>query len=234
MAKQQVRIVSLSLSEMITLNPLTLPAFQLASIDANNIPRVRSCIHREFLGAKASPSLPLLLSTTDIRTPKCVQILSNPDIECVFWAESTQEQYRVTGKISIIPTPAHPYYAQFDPFRGPALTALKNEGIDWEEKRTESFNSMSAHMKATWCRPAPGSKLDGGYEEGNKWPDKLPKLGEAKNEEEKRNLEQALGNFALMVIDPVEVDFVELGVVPNQRTKFTREGGKWVEQIVVP
>ena len=89
-------------------------------------------------------------------------------------------------------------------------------------------------MKATWCRPAPGSKLDGGYEEGNKWPDKLPKLGEAKNEEEKRNLEQALGNFALMVIDPVEVDFVELGVVPNQRTKFTREGEKWVEQIVVP
>ena len=161
-------------------------------------------------------------------------MLSNPDIEGVFWIESALEQYRVTGKMSIIPTPAHPYYAQFDPSRGPALTALKNEGIDWEKKRVESFDSMSPHMKATWCRPVPGSKLDGGYEEGKKWPEKLPKLGEARNEEEKKNLERALGNFALMVIDPVEVDLVEYGVIPNQRTKFTREGEKWVEQIVVP
>lgn len=223
-----------SLSGAITLNLLTLPAFQLASIDANNIPRVRSCIHREFLGAKASPSLPLLLTTTDIRTPKCAQMLSNPDVEGAFWVEGTQEQYRITGKTSIIPTPAHPYHAQFDPSRGPALTALKNEGIDWEKKRTESFDSMSGHMKASWCRPVPGSKLDGGYEEAKKWPVKLPKLGEAENEEDKRNLEKALGNFALLVIDPVEVDFVELGVVPNQRTNFTREGEEWVEQIVVP
>lgn len=203
-------------------------------MDANNIPRVRSCILREFLGAKASPSLPLLLSTTDIRTPKCTQILSNPDVEGVLWIEKTQEQYRFTGKTSIIPTPAHPYHAQFDPSRGPALTALKNEGIDWEKKRTESFDTMSGHMKASWCRPVPGSKLDGGYEEGKKWPEKLPKLGEAENEEDKKNLEKALGNFALLVIDPVEVDYVELGVIPNQRTNLTREGEKWVEQIVVP
>jgi len=53
-------------------------------------------------------------------------------------------------------------------------------------------------------------------------------------EEDKKNLEIALRNFALIVIDPFEVDFVELGVDPNQRTKFTRDGEQWMEEIVVP
>jgi pyridoxamine 5'-phosphate oxidase len=114
------------------------------------------------------------------------------------------------------------------------LTALKKEGIDWELKRRQIFDSMSGHMKASWCRPPPGSKLEGGYGEAKKWPQRLPKLGEDENEEDKKNLEVALGNFALVVIDPFEVDFVELGVVPNQRTKFTRNGEHWVEEVVVP
>lgn len=161
-------------------------------------------------------------------------MLSNSNVETVFWAEVNQEQYRISGQASIIPTPAHPYYAQFDPLRGLALSALQKEGINWETKRTESFDSLSGHMKASWCRPVPGTKLDGGYEEAKKWPERLPKLGEAENEQDKKNLEMALGNFALLLIDPTEVDFVELGMIPNQRTKFTREGEKWVEEIVVP
>lgn len=195
---------------------------------------MRSHIHREFLSAKATPSLPIILSSTDIRTPKITQIQPNPTVETVFWVEANQEQYRILGTASIIPAPSHPYHAKFDPWRGPALTALKKDGIDWESKRSQVFDSMSGHMKASWCRPTPGSKLEGGYEEAKKWPQKLPRLGEAETEEDKKNLEIALGNFALVLIDPFEVDFVELGVNPNQRTKFTRDGENWVEEIVVP
>lgn len=90
-------------------------------------------------------------------------------------------------------------------------------------------------MKASWCRPGiPGTQLEGGYEEAKKWPQSLPKLGEAETEQDKRNLEIALSNFALVVIDPFAVDYVDLGIVPNQRTKFTKEGEEWVEEIVVP
>lgn len=209
--------------------------FQLASIDsATNTPRVRSHIHRQFLAAKAAPSLPLLVTSTDIRTPKNTQILASPTIEAIFWVEANQEQYRIIGNASVIPTPSHSYHARFDPLRGPVLTAFNNEGIVWESKRREVFDSMSGHMKASWCRPSPGSKLEGGYEEAKKWPHTLPTLSEAKSEEDKRNLEIALGNFALIIIDPFEVDFLELGVVPNQRTIFTRDGEKWIEEIVVP
>jgi pyridoxamine 5'-phosphate oxidase len=214
---------------------LRLQVFQLASIDsATNTPRVRSHIHREFISAQATPSLPILVTTTDIRTPKATQILSNATIETVFWVEANQEQYRIIGNASVIPTPSHPYHAQFDPLRGPALTALEGEGIDWEAKRMQIFDSMSGHMKASWCRPPPGSKLEGGYEEAKKWPQKLPTFSDVESEEDKSILELALSNFALVVIDPFEVDFVELGIVPNQRTKFTRQQENWVEEIVVP
>ncbi|KZP10101.1 hypothetical protein FIBSPDRAFT_872954 [Athelia psychrophila] len=211
----------------------TASPFQLASLDANSIPHVRTHLHRGFFEAKAAPHLPLIFTTTDIRTPKVTQLLAQPTVEAVYWIEGSGEQYRVVGRTSIIPAPAHPLYARFDPTHGPALTALKNEGVDWEKERTKSFDSMSAHMKATWCRPVPGTKLEGGYEEAKKWPVKLPKLGEG-TDQEKHYLEIALANFALVVIDPLEVDYVEFSMYPNQRTKFKKEGESWVEEIVVP
>jgi len=209
--------------------------FQLASIEnTTNTPRVRSHIHREFLAAKTTPSLPILVTSTDIRTPKTTQILPVPTIEAVFWIEANQEQYRIIGDASIIPAPSHPYHGKFDPLHGPALAAVTKEGIDWEARRKQVFNSMSGYMKASWCRPTPGSKLEGGYEEAKNWPQKLPSLEEAESDEDRKNLEVALSNFALVVIEPYEVDFVELGVIPNQRTKFTRQGLSWVEEILVP
>lgn len=95
---------------------------------------------------------------------------------------------------------------------------------------------MSAHMKASWCRPVPGSPLLGGDEEAKKWPERVeePKDGDG-NEENRKNWETALANFALVVIEPLEVDYVELGVMPNRRAKFWKNGdGVWEEQAVVP
>jgi hypothetical protein len=115
------------------------------------------------------------------------------------------------------------------------LAALEREGFDWEAKRKDVFDSMSRHMKATWCRPTPGIRLDGGAEESAKWPEMLPKLGKEESGDEKKNMEVALGNFALVVIDPNEVDYVELGKIPNERTRFTRTPeGLWSEEAVVP
>lgn len=123
--------------------------------------------------------------------------------------------------------------------RGVVYEALEKEGFDWEAKRAEIFDRMSGHMKATWCRPTPGTPLKGGEEEMKKWPVKLPKLGEAENEEDKKNLATALSNFSLLLIEPFEVDYLELGVFPNRRTFFKRdwedEGSvEFEETLVVP
>jgi len=72
------------------------------------------------------------------------------------------------------------------------------------------------------------------YEEAKRWPETAVKRGEAKEEEEKRVVEEALVNFALVVLDPTEVEFLELGPIPNRRTRWTKKGDQWEEQIVVP
>jgi len=77
--------------------------------------------------------------------------------------------------------------------------------------------------------------MEGGYEEAKKWPTTVPTTTGAKSEREKKLVEQALTNFALVLIEPTYVDWLQSGVVPNQRTFFYRaEDGTWTETIVVP
>ena len=117
-----------------------------------------------------------------------------------------------------------------------ALTALKREDFDWEAKRREVFDEMGGRMRASWCRPPPGQPLYPEFIMDPKyWPLEVSKIGEAKGEKEERDLEVALGNFALVVIEPNEVDYVELATRPNRRTRFTMNSrGEWKEEVLVP
>lgn len=107
--------------------------------------------------------------------------------------------------------------------------------VDWEKERRKLFESMSGHMRASWVRPVPGTRLvSKGAEE---WPEKLPKLEEVEgggDEHTKELVEKAFRNFALVVIEPEGVDYCELGVVPNRRTMFALDGESWKEDAVVP
>ncbi|KAG5653912.1 hypothetical protein H0H81_009504 [Sphagnurus paluster] len=219
----------------------TSQVIQLASIDPSSpIPHVRSHIFREFVTPTSSPGLPLLLTTTDIRTPKTTQIISNPHVQIAWWIEGTQEQFRVSGVASAIPAPTNMLYKHFvhnvkHAKQTSAVAALTREGFDWEAKRMAMFRGMSGHMKASWCRPVPGSRLEGGEEEAKKWPVRLEEPGEHSTDEDRKNWEKALGNFALVIVDPTDVDYVELGVVPNRRTRFWKNGdGVWDEEALVP
>ncbi|KAF8079143.1 hypothetical protein FPV67DRAFT_98942 [Lyophyllum atratum] len=214
---------------------------QLASIDPTTpVPHVRSHIFREFISPASTPSLPLLVTSTDIRTPKTAQIISNPHVQVAWWIEGTQEQFRISGLASVIPTPKHSLYKHFvhsvkHAAPGSSIAELAKENFDWEDKRMTMFKGMSAHMKASWCRPTPGTRLEGGAEEAKKWPERVEEPGENADEETRKNWETALGNFALLIVDPTEVDYVELGVVPNRRTRFWRTSdGSWDSEAVVP
>ncbi|KAF5385152.1 hypothetical protein D9615_001080 [Tricholomella constricta] len=214
---------------------------QLASIDPTTpIPHVRSHIFRDFIAPKSNPALPLIITTTDIRTPKTTQIISNPHVQIAWWIDSTQEQFRISGLASAIPTPANALYKHFlhnvrNAKSTSAVAALSREGFDWEAKRKQMFKSMSGHMKASWCRPVPGTRLEGEEEEARKWPVKLEEPGDDADEETRRNWETALANFALLIVDPTEADFLELGVMPNRRTRFWKTiDGAWDSEAVVP
>jgi pyridoxamine 5'-phosphate oxidase len=62
----------------------------------------------------------------------------------------------------------------------------------------------------------------------------VPRPGEAVGEEQQRLVKLALDNFVLVVLDPIEIDLVELAPIPNRRTMWVKKGTEWEEQIVVP
>jgi pyridoxamine 5'-phosphate oxidase len=204
---------------------------QLATI-AEAVPQVRSCIVRELISPNGNERFPIILTTTDTCTPKVEQILANDTVQINWWIEDSMDQFRLTGKVSLVPEPRHKVFHSGGTL---AFEQLSTRGFDWEAKRVQVFDSLSGHMRASWCRPTPGSLMKGGYEEAKDWPETVPTTSGATNEKEKKLVEQALGNFALVLIEPTYVDWVQLGTSPNRRTFFHRGyDGSWTETIVVP
>uniref|UniRef100_A0A0W0FXB7 Pyridoxamine 5'-phosphate oxidase Alr4036 family FMN-binding domain-containing protein n=1 Tax=Moniliophthora roreri TaxID=221103 RepID=A0A0W0FXB7_MONRR len=218
--------------------------FQLATMDDTNPlePQVRSHIFRGFITPPSSTSkhLPvLLLTSTDIRTPKVKQMMANPHVQIHWYIEDTREQFRIAGLGRIIPSPEYKYLCTGD------SKVLAEEGFDWEAKRVSVFKSLSPHMRASWCRPPPGSILENPEEEIKRWPPRVDVPGEEQNEdgspvsdEDKQrneNWETALSRFALVLIDPKGVDYLNMGVVPNRRYMFRKgeEEGEWGEMEIV-
>lgn len=183
-------------------------------------------IHRQLL--TIAPQKSLLITTTDIRSPKADQLVNNPLSEATFWFADSQEQFRITAKAYLLTDPNHPWRHLF-----PRDKLSGDEDFDWEEYRLNTYDSLSPYLRASFVRPIPGTPMKS-YDEANSWPQTLPTRHEAKKED-KQNVEEALRNFAVLVLDSFHVDLVELGVYPNRRSSWNLEGEKvWNEQILVP
>lgn len=83
-------------------------------------------------------------------------------------------------------------------------------------------------------RPVPGTPVDSpDGADPSTFPKELPTEDEA-NDEQKKLLQQALANFALIVLEPHHVDVADLGSQPNRRTVYSLHGGEWSATEVVP
>ncbi|KAF7302505.1 Pyridox-oxase-2 domain-containing protein [Mycena chlorophos] len=210
---------------------------QMASLDVDTpVPHVRSLVFRAFISPTDDETHPLLLATTDVRSPKTTQLIANPNVQVVWWIEGAQEQYRIAGTARVIPAPSQALHKHFVH----TLVELQNQpqnkkrvnAFDWEAQRLATFRSMSPYMKASWCRPVPGSRLEGGQDEAKRWP---VEVFEPKEGEDTSSWDMALSNFALLVIEPREVDHIELAPVPNLRTRYWRtQDGVWRDEELVP
>ncbi|KAG8986529.1 hypothetical protein FRB90_003943 [Tulasnella sp. 427] len=234
-----------ALSDALNKSPKTV-IYSLATVDASvspPIPRVRSIVHREFISP--TPDSPLLVSTTDVRTPKICQLASiqpqplppgvSSNAEVVWWfpGDDLNEQYRFSGKIHVLPRTDHELFKSFPRERLAPAHDENGKEFDWEAERIRVFDEkMGGVLRASFARPTPGSPLEK-YEDAEKWPAKLPKTTEV-DDETKPHVEFALQNFSLMVLEPVAVERVELAVMPNRRTQWERAGKEWKEKIVVP
>ncbi|BGP14601.1 hypothetical protein JCM10213_001948 [Rhodosporidiobolus nylandii] len=171
-----------------------------------------------------------LVITTDARTPKARQLAACPHVELAWWLSATQHQFRVLGSAYILPSPS------FDPagFPFPAAKLAPYKDFSWEDERVRQFRKLSPELRASFYRPVPGTPLKDWGGKMEDLPAELPEEGE--NEEQKKQVEQALKNFALVVIDPSEVDLVDLGAQPNERTQWRLNpaAAEWSEVAVVP
>jgi len=214
--------------------------YSYATVDAtmplNPIPHVRSVVHRTFISP--SENTHLLAFTTDVRTPKVKEAVKGSDSrgEIMWWIAGSSEQYRFNGVVHILPHPAHPLAKIFPAERLAPEKAEDGGSWDWEKERLRLFDEkMSPDLRASFVRPAPDTVLQS-YDEAGKWPQTLPKSYEIEEGDGKTKalVEEALRNFSVVVFEPQQVDWVELGVVPNRRTKFEKTGEEWKEWIVVP
>ncbi|KAA1477259.1 hypothetical protein DENSPDRAFT_844457 [Dentipellis sp. KUC8613] len=216
--------------------------YQLATTDAAHKPHVRTLVHRAFLTPQDHPSLPLLLTTTDRRSAKAGHLLHNPSVELNWWIGGSADQFRIGGTAHLIPLSpspsgtAGPGSGVETAARCPGIAALDAAGFDWRGKADELFAMLSAGIRASFAGDvAPGTRLAGGYAQMDAWPLQLPaSVAEAKDEGEESAVRAAREHCALLVIEPTEVDWVQLGVEPNRRTRFWREGEVWKEEAVAP
>jgi len=206
--------------------------FQLATVDDAGKPHVRSLIHRAFLVPPSRPAFPVIVASTDIRTPKVIQIAHADTVELVWWINATLDQFRISGRARVFAPPQHSISPLHRTVECAGIGALEIGGIDWEAKRRELFDAVNEQMRASWCRPTPGTPLKEG--EANDWPVRVPRPSEAKTDREKELAELALSNYAIIVIEPLRVDWYQMAIQPNQRTFFTRTEDGWSEETVVP
>ncbi|KAF8600865.1 hypothetical protein BDV93DRAFT_525126, partial [Ceratobasidium sp. AG-I] len=217
--------------------------YALATVEIEGgipVPRVRHMLHRDIL--TSHPTRPLLIGTTDIRSTKVHQILSHPDTkgptsEIAWWIAAVSVQFRISVRIHLLPVPSHELHSQF-PLQllssaggGDAGPNSPDTPADWEALRVKMFNSLPPFLRASFARPPPGSPLKN-PKDAKSWPTELPEIGKESSEEEKKHVKEALANFALVLLEPSAVEFLELGVVPNRRTQWKLSGGEWVESIV--
>jgi len=105
--------------------------------------------------------------------------------------------------------------------------------VEWEHERLNAYDALSGDLRASFCRPVPGSTLEN-PEDAKKWPSELPKRAEVANDTEKEQVDEALKNCAILLLEPREVDVLELAPVPKLRTKYVTVDECWTEESLVP
>lgn len=148
-----------------------------------------------------------LTFVTDLRTKKVEDVVENNSKGAICWYfPESREQYRLTGQLIVV-TPD---------FADPDLL----------EARKEAWGALSPGMKAWHSQPPPGHPAGEGQ-------------GTAAEAAAPSHPTEAIKspvphpNFALVVLDPQTVDYVDL--FSNSRRLYTRdpEGG-WASQALNP
>lgn len=213
-------------------------------------PESRFCVHRGFVNERrkandgsSNPDKPeqtgnAMMFCTDIRSPKIRQLVdrtedcqSGRSASVCWWFAESGEQYRIRALTYVVPPPS--LQSEFPKFM-PAGKKLNPQNLgsiefDWECERKRIFEKVSPGLQASFLRSIPGEKLEhvpDDQQPKSYWPTEI-------NTDEEKSM--ALDRFALVVLDPISVDFLKLKDEPNERIQWTKlDDGSWKEVNVMP
>eukprot|EP01097_Dermamoeba_algensis_P006919 TRINITY_DN4320_c0_g1_i5.p1 TRINITY_DN4320_c0_g1~~TRINITY_DN4320_c0_g1_i5.p1 ORF type:complete len:259 (-),score=55.47 TRINITY_DN4320_c0_g1_i5:37-813(-) len=214
---------------------------QLATISPSGRPTVRTLVFRGFYEPPAVP--PFLKFVTDRRSEKVTHIQSSPFVEVCWYFPITREQWRISGKLSII---------------GKEV-CINHTGVNLdmlEEERKLSWSKMSDAGRSSFAWPTPGEERG---EDDSLFISALPPNEETKaekrnedvtkgggseqssalfgfssKEELKTAVDQAYNNFCLVLLEPENLEVLCLKYNPTQkRWKFQQKKEEQKEEKAV-
>jgi hypothetical protein len=174
----------------------------------NDVPRVRHLVHRSLLST--TTARPLLVSTTDVRTPKGITTIfvwlccgaSLVDRKSWGTVQNHRKRIRPRQRLGMIFTGA----SRSTSLCGECSDEDEGGGMKWWEKeRIATFDhKMGDVLRASFVRPIPGSPLLpllGRYGSAKEWPERLPRIADVvEGTTEADQVTEALNNFALVSV----------------------------------
>lgn len=185
-----------------------------------------------------------LLVCTDVRSPKVDQLLplnrtsdaapspqSGTLASICWWFSPTGEQYRIQARAYVVSAGSERgRVAGLTAEQAKRLGPRDGANFEWEAERVRVYEKLSWELKASFLgRSVPGSRLVA--DDSEKRAD-LEKRLESGDQELRA---AALKNFALIVLEPISVDLVQLKTKPHHRFSWKKTAsGDWEENELVP
>ncbi|WP_371192994.1 pyridoxamine 5'-phosphate oxidase family protein [Glaciecola sp. SC05] len=185
---------------------------QVASVALDGKPKLRTMVFRGFHDASNS-----LLAVTDIRSEKVSEWQAHPFTELHWYFAKSREQYRISCELTLI-FQTDGKIESFGSTTGDTSVQAKTYKQQW--------HALSDGARAGFFCPAPKSEIysapdeqliqHSDYEAGDK--------SLAMNENQKAGISQ---HFAVVVFNPISVDYLDLKTKPHTRTLQSLENNLW-------
>jgi len=118
---------------------------QLASVDAQGQPQIRTVILRQFDHAARQ-----MLFYTDKRSPKCSELISQPNVCCHFLTRAHKQQYRFSGQARLL-TDGPLWQSHWEALKPAALREYNGLSAPGTKGETEYLDGQAKDNFALLC-----------------------------------------------------------------------------------
>jgi PPOX class probable FMN-dependent enzyme len=199
--------------------------FQVASVDENMLPRLRTMVFRGFLEETHS-----LLAITDSRSEKVEHWKSRAEAELHWYFAKSREQYRFRCKVGLVQL--HPQSRLAD------ISGMLN--MQEQKAKTSLLNTwenLSDSAKKSFLALPPKSHLNIELSDNESEYDNACDESSAKqafSDETENHLNSVSEHFTLVVFEPYAADYLDLKIRPHTRQISSLEERHWKMQSVHP